>query len=562
MQTLRRKRKWRRLATLCVIGTALVGLGIGIVLNVMWTRYIPQEEKSVSRLIKELEKQDSAFDLAWMALWPKFPGIIRYRFSSWEPSPTVEIRRAAAAWLAGSSGKTVEAVPALRRAVSDSDLSVRISAIEALGAMGSAAEVALPELVSFFENEQNDPIGKSTVVPRGSAAIAIASIGRGQPRSVRILTRGLERELGKGRASLVAPFIVRALEGIATEQNGAVSVLLKSFSGSDDFLKVSIINSLGRLDIRGEEIVPMLIRVLNSRSAVIRLAAVNALGNVGSNSDLIVPALLRLFQRTSLYEKSSNEEGIGIVSGRAEKGITFLPPSQIASGVYLRTEIVDVPRIESTVLVEMNVETFWSQVFAVHPGMNPEIAENAVRPRILVTLGKLGSSAQEAIEPLSRYYQDPSSRFRCRAARIRWEIDGNLETVIPCFLDGLAESDPKRRLEVLRLVEGMSKQAYPVLQTGAIDADARVREASINQADEAGPEALPLILDALEDSSMEVRVTALRKLRELGSAAFPFVARIKLRLNDPKTSVQRAAAMALKIIDPSGSSKWNGVFRE
>ena len=554
MKTLPRKRKWRRLATLCVIGTALVGLGIGIALNILWTRHVPQEEKSVSRLAKELEKQDSAFDLAWKTMWPMLPTIIKDQFSRWKPIAAVEIRRAAAGWLAGSRDKAVEAVPALRRAVSDSDLSVRISAIEALGARGPAAEAALPELRRFFKNEQNDPIGRSIVVPRGSAALAIASIGRGQPRNVKILTRGLERELGKERSSLVAPFIVRALGRIGTVRNEAVPVLRRKSSESDNNLNVSITNPLGRLEVKKEAIVDTLIRVLKSRSPVIRLAAINALGNVGAESAPSVPALLKLFQKTPLTEASANAD-------RQAPHIAFTPPGQ-TPGVFFRlgtSNVVQVGRVDP---VKTDTDLFWGSDFEVTPGMNPAQAENAMIPRILVTLGKIGPGAQEATEPLARYYRNPSSKFRYRAARIGWEIDHKAETVIPFFLEGLTETEPTRRLEVITLLDGMGKPVFPVLQAGAQDADARVREASISRADEAGAEALPLILDALEDSGRDVRVTALRKLRDLGSAALPFVERVTLLLNDPKVSVQLAAEKALKSLDPSGSSKWNGAFRE
>ena len=554
MKTLWRKRNWRRLATLCVIGTALVGLGIGISLNILWARYVPQEEKSVSRLVKELKKQDSAFDLAVKAMWPKLPAIIKDRFLSWKPIAAVEIRRAAAGWLVGSSDKAALAVPALSRALNDSDLSVRISAIKALEAVGPAAHAALPELTRFFENEQNDPIGKSTVVPRGSAALAIASIGRGHTRSVKILTRGLERELGKERTSLVAPFIVRALGRIGTERNEAVPVLIRNSSKSDNNLKVSITNSLGPLEVKREAIVHTLIRVLKSRSPVIRLAAIIALGNVGAESAPSVPALLRLFQKTLLTETATNAD-------RRTPRIAFTPPGQ-TPGVFVRVGTSNVPRFGRADRVEMDTDAVWRPDFQVTPGMNPAKAENAMILRILVTLGKIGPGAQEATEPLARYYRNSSSRFRYRAVRIRWEIDHKTEPVIPFFLEGLTETEPRRRLEVITLLDGMGKPAFPVLQEGAQDSDERVRKASISRAYEAGAEALPLILEALEDPSKAVRVVGLNELADLGSAALPFVGRVVPLLNDTKTIVQLTAEKALNKIDPSGSSKWKGAFRE
>ena len=537
-----------------MIGTAFVGLGIGIALNILWTRDVPQREKSLTRLVKELEKQDSALDIAWQGLWPKLPVIITDKFPSLKPARAVEIRRAAAERLAHAGENAGEAVPALRRAVSDSDLSVRVSAIEALGAIGPEAEAALPELTRFFEDERTDPIGKSIVVPRGSAALAIASIGGGQPRNVEILTRGLDRELGKQRTSLVAPFIVRALGRIGAERNEADTALIGNYSKSDSNLKVSIANSLGRLEVNREAIVHTLIRVLKTRTPVIRLAAIDALGYVGEESAPSVPALLRLFQRTSLTEVSTNKD-------REAPRIAFTPPGQ-TSGIFFRLGTSNVLRFGRVGRVETDTDAVWGPDFEVTPWMDPAKAENAMNLRILVTLGKIGPGAQEATEPLARYYRNPSSRFRYRAARIRWEIDHRVETVIPCFLEGLTETEPKRRLEVITLLDGMGDSAFSLLQEGAQDADARVRAASIKRADEVGIDALPLILDALEDQSTEVRVVALKELADLGSAALTFVGRVTPLLNDPKTSVQFTAEQALNKIDPLGAWEYKSAFRK
>ncbi|MDA1278139.1 MAG: HEAT repeat domain-containing protein [Verrucomicrobia bacterium] len=525
-----------------IAATVFVGFWIGIVLNLLWMRAAAQQEKPVSRLIRDLEKKDTVFDRTWHAAWPKLPDLVTRRISSFEPVAAVEIRRRAAASLTVAGEKAVKAVPALTRALNDRDISVQIASIKALSSLGLAAQSALPDLIRFFEDESNDPIGVAIFELRGQAAGAIAAIGIEDRRAIETFSRVLNRELEKRSPSPAIPSVVEAIGVVADENNGAVPVLVSSLDRASAILRTRILSVLGNVKVHRKEIVPAMIRFLWDPDPAVRLAAVDGLGNMGPNAADSVPDLLRLFEKH-------------------------------ASGDFQPSQRIRQPVLAFRLPVETSpggagsVES-WDPVPSVPPpATNPNdefvsiAAWHAILPRLLVTFGKIGPNAVLAVGPLSDYYRNASNRFRYRAARARWEIDRSNRIFLACLEEGLKEPNPTGRLEIVNLSLGVGEEALPFLKKAFVDANGEVRLAVLRCLSDMQQAAVPFVIEALRDPDSRMRNTALEMMAEMGKAASQYIKQVEPLLNDPKMRVQLAAEETLRRIDPENTSLWKAGFR-
>jgi hypothetical protein len=124
--------RWRWLAFSI---TALAGLLIGLGLSLCQSEQ-PHRERSVSRLITDLQRRDSAFYFVRRTLW----GFLPNRFGT-GPMPAKEVRLNAAAELGLRKPKPTNALPALRRLLSDPDADVCIAGLKALQDFGTVAPI-------------------------------------------------------------------------------------------------------------------------------------------------------------------------------------------------------------------------------------------------------------------------------------------------------------------------------------------------------------------------------------------------------------------------------------
>src|SRR5262245_52796354 len=114
------RRRWLAISITTVAGL-LFGLGVSL-----WQREQPYRERSVSRLIADLQKTDSGFNLLHQRVWPLLPDRLQSLMGGrFAPTPAKQVRLEAAAELRGREPKPTNALPVLRLLLSDRDMNVR-----------------------------------------------------------------------------------------------------------------------------------------------------------------------------------------------------------------------------------------------------------------------------------------------------------------------------------------------------------------------------------------------------------------------------------------------------
>ncbi len=166
-----------------------------------------------------------------------------------------------------------KALPLLEKDLLSNDPEVRSAAAHALGAYGSSAKEALPQLRAALA----DPAARV----RASAARAILRI---DPTSAKDLIGPREREL-VGSDSLARRMSVVTLGMIGADAKTAIPSLQTLLVGDDPYesaLSAAAINDIDptRIDITG----PVLSMALGSESPSLRKLAVESLGKLGSRA--------------------------------------------------------------------------------------------------------------------------------------------------------------------------------------------------------------------------------------------------------------------------------------
>lgn len=167
-------------------------------------------------------------------------------------SDDVKLRRSAALTL--GLHHHAEYVPALIEALHDPDEKVRQNAVNALGAMGPAAEPAVPALIDLLRNPARAE--KGTNAPsklvgnsRSAAAAALGRIGPRANEAVPTLIAALEDE-----NLPVRRWSATSLGEIGAEARSAVPALVKALGQSDVQVRRDAIASLGKIGVGTGEI--------------------------------------------------------------------------------------------------------------------------------------------------------------------------------------------------------------------------------------------------------------------------------------------------------------------
>jgi HEAT repeat protein len=176
--------------------------------------------------------------------------------------------------LPGSGIDSATSVPALAKAVGNSDARVSIAAAEYLGRMGSGAQAASSALEKAVQDQREDVATAATealnrVDPEASTRSAITGL---TSTSVQVRRRAAMR-----------------LANIGPEAKGSVPVLLRTLEDSDADVRNLV--SVALTKVAPDMIVPRLIAQLVDASWRIRQNAAQQLGNLGRGAAVALSAL-------------------------------------------------------------------------------------------------------------------------------------------------------------------------------------------------------------------------------------------------------------------------------
>jgi HEAT repeat protein len=224
---------------------------------------------------------------------------------------------------------------------------------------------------------------------------------------------------------------------------------------------------------------------------------------------------------------------------------------------------------------------------------DPGVREMAVR-----ALAGVGADAKTAVPALARALHDPDRMIRTYTIGVLLSLGPNAKEAIPALMDALEDSDGMLRFTAAQAIKGMgpkAQAAVPALMRTLKRPDAAVAAMAMEALGAIGPcagEALPLLrkASASDDSNgylvrvlaaktiwkitgnakevlpelkvilwrsrhPQARREAAHLLEEIGAAVKPAVPYLIDALDDIDDDVGKAAAAALKKIDPKAAAK-------
>ena len=246
-------------------------------------------------------------------------------------------RRTAASNLSQYAAEADKVVPALIKALSDSDKGVRLNALVALKAFGDSPKAAGPVLKQMLEHEPNSDIRKEAASVLGSikdqAAIPslIAALDE-QDSEVRVEAT---RALGRYGSAVNSPAVIQklidgldlrrseelrdssvvALESIAPDQEPVARALVDVLAKDPSpIVRSQTLSLMTRRSFTFE--INALVAALDDASPEVRLNAGSHLARIGLSDARVVPALCRAARKAD----DLTREGVGDESREAGAG--------------------------------------------------------------------------------------------------------------------------------------------------------------------------------------------------------------------------------------------------
>ncbi|NER22615.1 MAG: hypothetical protein F6J96_18335 [Symploca sp. SIO1C2] len=408
--------------------------------------------------------------------------------------------------------KSNEIVPAIIKALEDSNYEVRRSATDVLNEINSDAAVSA--LIEVLVDSNYDEVRRST-------AYALGEIGSDTAVSALI------KVLGDSNYDEVRRSTAYALGEIGSDT--AVSALIKVLGDSNyDEVRRSTAYALG--EIGSDTAVSALIEVLEDSNYEVRWSAVDALGKIGS--DAAVTALIEVLEDSNYEVRRSTAYALGKIGSDVAVSalIKLLGDSSYEvrrSTAYALGEIGSDAAVTALIklLEDFNYQVRWSAVDALRK-IGSDVAVTAlikvldhsnyeVRRSAADALGKIGSDV--AVTSLIHALEHSNYEVRGNAAEVLGEI-GSI-AAIPALINALKESYSYVRLNAaFALGKIGSIAAIPVLTNALEHSGDCVRIKSVELLGKIDSDvAVPALINCLKHSDYEVRIKSVELLGKIDS---------------------------------------------
>jgi HEAT repeat protein len=356
------------------------------------------------------------------------------------PPPNPEEVEARALWLREPEAQSV--IAALREALQDEDVSVRVTAARGLWQLGCRGELLVPVLCQALKAGNwvaCSVLGQ--IGPQAKAAIpALIEVLQDQQSPI-----VLEATQALGSIGGEDPALVPALLAVAHSSQGNARIRGEAF------------RVLGK--ICPEKAVQLFSEALKDPEASIRQQAAYELASSGRALQSAVPALITALADADAGVRSAAAYALGRMGSQAQAAV---------------------PALSAAV----------------------KSPEESVRCAAADALGRIGPAAKSAVPALATALKDDKAIVRSNAAGALWAIEGPASRVLPILLELLKEKEARwYTISVLRRMAGQAKAAVPALTMLLDDDDPRVREAAADALKEIEPRAAPKAGDSNEPAS-------------------------------------------------------------
>ena len=351
---------------------------------------------------------------------------------------TTAQHRAEAARAIGSIGLLARSsIPNLLEAIKDSDRNVSTAAMEAIGKLGSATEVILPELI---DKSLKDPDKRV----RRYAARAIGKMGAAGGTAMDALielTNDSDPELhneallalgrvGAGDREKVFPILfgrlkdakdppTRTLLADAISHLGEASVkeiasLKENLTHPSSEMRVYCARSLGQLGALAKDAVPTLMQNLKNEDKPTAIAAAEALGKIGADAKAANPSLLETLQDNNRLLSKVSTEALVLIAEQTK-----------TEGGLAKAEIA----------------TLAGALKNSHAH---------VKTGAMTVLGVIGADARDAIPALGDVLlKDPDKSIRLQAAIALGKFAPQEKSCVPRLMEAVREKDLDAEIRAL-----------------------------------------------------------------------------------------------------------------
>ena len=460
--------------------------------------------------------------------------------------------------LAAESSDAVEAVPALVKALDDSEQQVWFHSVTALSRLGPDAAPAIPKLIDDLGRMSRRGVN----VKWYRSAYTLGQIGE---KAVEPLLEACENSRSSIRAGAA-----KAFEWIPEAVEKSVPVLIKLLEDDDEDVRDTAADTLGVLT---EPALSSLMENMNHANPSTRAAIYQALGVMGANaSDLAGPLLDQL---------SSEKDTTAL-----QKGIEALAKMNAPVEPFMERVLALFPRQEEAVQQAV-ANAILSMPAKVTVPMLIQLLEDPssdISARAAELLGHLGPQAKEALQPLLRKaktqftedkpttaYQEAYTEIGLPGIPVLLDqlqtasLDNDSDWIAPMLAGygmigvdslktGLKASEYGQIhviLNAFTLMETQAAEAADEIADLTRHKEPDIRSAAVEALASIGvkPARFSEIIEPLlADTSLEVRQAAVSSLQKVPEAAEGQLGKLKLLLDDPSAELRKSALLALSSV--------------
>ncbi len=417
------------------------------------------------------------------------------------------------------------ALPALLRALDDSDKQVWANAFAAIAAIGSDAAEAVPKLVDSFDSRKDSSFrqrDKAQKVMR--AAHALSRIGEAARPALIGALKANDTGLRLGAA--------KALGGMAANARDAIPALIENLGHGDEDLRNEVVETLGLI---GADAVAPLENSLAGPDARVRGGSARALAVIGAPASSAGQALLAQAKAEKEPEVRAAILGALPRVGLAQERIV---PS-LAQAFRDGDERIRSAALNGLLLVRPAEKAAVPAIAAMLVDSDAALARRAA-----LALGRFGSAAKSAVPALVDAVER-GGPLRTEGAAALTEIGRPAVPVILKRAEAVAAASLNRGHWAIKLLAAIGGAGIPELEQALSSPSASVRVAALGTLNELGEqsrEARPAVLKLTGDADAVVRATALSTLVSMAMDTGSTLKKLEAGLRDPAPIVRLSAA--------------------
>lgn len=448
------------------------------------------------------------------------------RLSSADPT----LRPVLLASLAQIAPSDSQVTKAVTNGLTDTELSVRLVALEALTRMPDAAPSALPSILAQLDAEEDAARVASLVLQElGPAA---------RPALPDLLVRlrvkedpALEQAIGRMGPSILDDVSGAVERGELTSQTASRIVVgmgpslrprvLAMLQHDQPSVRAMACLALGQWT-DDAAFLPTLIPVLQDPAAEVRAAAATSIGLRGNVAQSAQDPLMQLAQDPDPTARSAALRSLFAIGAS---------PDQLLEPLLAGLKDGDPGVRQQSVIGLATFEKLPEQAVS---GLRESLqdADASVRAAGAGALGRAGKAAGSAANDLAALLQDRVPAVRQRAIEAMGSLGELSAEHLQALIDQTRDADPmvqRTAIAALGQLGSGAQAALPSLQELRSSTHDEIRQASLQAITKIQPDrglAAKELLSALDDSQWTVRRQASLLLGELGSDAMPAVPRL------------------------------------